>query len=590
MSDLKFGLRQLAKNPGVTCVAVLTLGLVIGVLGVIFAAVNYLLFRPLPVQEPERVVKVWRSDETRSEGSFQQGPLFAAYQEQGSPFDAFAGIRMGTMTLTENAEPDHMSVAFVSPSFFEIFQTPAMLGQTFSQDRSADYQARQVVLNYWCWEHDFHSDMEIIGKTILLNQLAHIVVGIMPRDFTRIESAYGVELFVPHDFTRAENTWSNFEVIARLKPNVSREQATTPLGAIAQHIERELAPQSQFDRVHLAPYFRLEFQSDEILMTTFFIAIVLFVLLIACSNLTNLLLARSFARSRELATRLSLGATRGRLLRQLFVEFALLGLFGGLVGLVLAAWTSAIFISNHADLAFDWRVCAFTTAIGLLSGLLAGLAPALRFSCPDIVSSLKDGSVASGIGPKHNRLRNILVTTQIAMVVVLLVSSGLMIRSILNLRSAQPGYETSQLAFLSVYLKDEEHPTEEARQSYTQGALTALRTLPGIEQAEVATTGATVRYSGLRPFGIQGRAPESGNWNPRAAQNAVTAGYFDLINANIVRGRIFTEQETQANTALAVINESLRKKYFSNEDPTGQFISLQIGDNKKKVFEIVGVI
>jgi predicted permease len=593
LQDLRFAVRMLRKHPGSTTVIVLTLGLVIGVCSTLFTAINYQLFQPLPIEAAERLVRLWRTNERGEEGSLMNASRFAEYQRQSRSFAGLTAMDSQSLTLTGRGEPRHLRAARVSPNFFEVFGIKPALGLGFDARADADSQAHQVVIDYTTWRTLFNNDSNVLGATLVLNQQAFTVIGVMPKDLGRVEFAWGTDLWMPADLTRPAGSEAWFEVVGRLKPGVTTEQARSELRVLGEAIEGANDPGGAYDRATVASYLRSHVDGEEIMFAVFFILTVAFVLLIGCGNVTNVLIARALTRRRELAVRISLGASRGRLVCQLLSEFGMLALLGGLLGLLLAKWTSDLLATRGLagvpfDVAFDWRVMVFTAGVALLAGLVSGLAPALKFSKPNLTDALKEGGLATSFGRGHHRLRNGLVIAQIAMVLVLLITSGLMVRSFLNLGKADPGYTTRNLATINVLLRDEDYPDQAAKRSFVEQALDNLRAVPGTEAVGLTSLGAVARDQGYFPFRIQGRADDNST-APRAAINPVDANFFKLVNARVLSGRTFTDADLRSGPGVVVINETLARRYFAGENSVGQFIELR-ENNESRLYQIAGVV
>jgi predicted permease len=591
--DLCFAARMMRRNAGSTLVIVLTLGLAIGVCSTLFTAVNYQLFQPLPIEAPERLVRLWRSNERGERGELMNAARFAEYQRQSRSFAGITGLNSQNMTLTGRGEPRHLSAARVSPNFFEVFGIKLMLGRGFNARSDVDSQAHHAVIDFATWREVFNSSSNALGATLILNQQAYTVIGVLPKDLGRVEVAWGRDVCVPWNFTRPDESNEWFHAVGRLKPGVMMEQARAELRVLGEAIEGANDPSGVYDRATVVPYVQSHVQMDEIMATVFFFMTVGFVLLIACGNVMNVLIARALTRRRELAVRLSLGASRGRLVRQLLSEFVALAILGGVLGLVFAKWTSDLLATRGLagrpfDTAFDWRVIVFTAGLALFAGLISGLAPALKFSKANLTDALKEGGLTTSFGRGHHRLRNGLVIAQVAMVLVLLVTSGLMIRSFIELGRADPGYDTRNLAMISVNLSEQEYPDQAAQRTFVQQALDNLRAVPGVKKVGLTSLDSVARDIGTFPFRIQGRAIE-GNRSPGAAINSVDANFFELVNARVLKGKTFSEADTRSGAGVVVVNETLVNRYFKGEEPLGRFVEMRGGD-KPRLYEIVGVV
>lgn len=590
-NDIRYGVRQLGKSPCFTVVVVLTLGLVIGVCSTLFTAVNYQLFRPLPIEAPDHLVRLCRTNERGGKGLLLNAARFIEYRRRSTAFVGLAAMDAKTMTLTGSGEARHFQVARVSPSLFDVFGFEPLLGRGFSESAAEGPPAQEVVIGYATWRDVFDRDPNVLGAMLSLDQQMYTVIGVMPKDLARIELGWAGDLWIPWDFARPAEGDSWFAVIGRLKPAIAPEQAQSELLVLGRAIENMHDPRGTYDRATAVPYLRSHTSAEEIAGAAFFVMTVVFVLLIACVNVTNLFIARALTRRRELAVRLSLGASRARLVRQLLVEFGIFAALGGLLGLLSAKWTSDVLDARGlADLTFDWRVIVFTTGISLLAGATSGLVPALRFSKPNLTKGLKEGGLVTSFGRGHHRLRSGLVITQMAMVTVLLITSGLMIRSFVKLGRIHPGYDTRNLVTVSVNLRDQDYPEQAAKQLFLQRTLENLRALPAVEDAGLTSLAAVSRNPGGFPFRIQGQSVAEDRESPRGAINAVDANFLRMVEARVLKGRIITEADARRSAGVAVINETLARRYFSGQDPLGRFVELHDSAAESQWYEIIGVV
>ena len=586
MNDLRFALRQLLKNPGFTAVAVLTLALGIGANTAIFSVINGVLLRPLPFKEPGQLVRLY---ESRPKVSLLQGPIspptFLDWRQQNTVFEGMAAFHGGSLNLTGGGEPERLSATHVSVNLFALLGVKPMLGRTFGPDD--EQENKVVVLGDGFWRRRFGGDRALIGQTISLDKQSYTVVGVMPSSFRFPDQA---DLWVPLTFANDEaaNRGSRFlRAVARLKPGISLAQA----GAEMETIARRLGSQYEENKdwgVHVLAI------REEIVGNIRPALLVLFgavglVLLIACANVANLFLARSAARQREIAIRSALGAGRGRLIRQLLRESLLLSLIGGLLGLLLSVWGTALLgtlvpseLPGVRELGPDVRVLAFTLIVSLLTGTLFGLLPALQLSRVDLNESLKEGRGSAGAS---HRLHGFLVVSEVALALMLLAGAGLLLKSFFQLKAVNPGFLPANVLTMQLSLPESKYPQGHQQAAFFGQVVQNIEALPGVQSAGVAPT--LPLSGGLNSYGfsLDGRASQPGD-NLSAEHDSVTPRYFRALGIRLLQGRLFTDGDTASSPPVVIINETAARRFFPNENPLGRKVTIA----GPEPGEIIGVV
>ncbi len=611
LSDLRYAVRALRKSPGFTIVAALSLALGIGATSTIFSVTNAVLLRPPPFEDPERLVRVGELMQDGRVSLVRMG-TFRAWTEQNQVFEQMGmysgGGRNGPglvrMTLPGGDGPEPVRVQFIGSNMFRVLDVQPIVGRTFLPE---DGRNANVMLSYGFWRRRFGADESVLGQT--LPGSSAVIVGIMPPDFRINPSAHKVEVWEADNVTNSLPTLRWMQVVARLKPGISIEQAQRELDVIARrHAAAEPAAGMLPGRVaHLAPlrqYLTAQYANPLYLL----LGAVGFVLLIACCNVANLLLARGAARQTEIALRTALGASRWRVIRQLLTESVLLAVLGGLLGVLLTFGGIAMFIAlapnwypPTQEIRVDGMVLGFTIGISLLTGILFGLTPALQMSKPDLNQCLKEGAGHSTAAPRH-RIRSTLVVTEVALALVLLAGAALMMNSFVRVLGVDLGFNPKNLLTMQVNLprgymtRDTTGVTRVTPQVdiFYQRVLERIGALPGVTSVD-RITGSNPRNFSQR-FSIVGRpVPPSGD-EPRAIYAEISPDFFRTMETPLLKGRAFTEQDTQGSPDVAIINEATARAFFPGEDPIGQVLqaSLQIYTDPRAALDrprqIVGIV
>jgi len=588
--DLKYGVRMLVRSPGVTVIAVLALALGIGANTAIFSVVNGVLLRQLPFEEPERLVRLSEDAPQVPQMSISY-PNFLDWREQNKVFTGIAALQFQSYNLTGTNEPERLPGRNVSANFFSLLGVKPTAGRTFSPEEDRPGAARVCVVSNGLWQRRFGSDPNLVGKQLTLNNESYTVVGVLPPSYrfgtvTDVFAPIGLKA----DTMTERGSHPGIYAIARLKPGVTVEQARSELVGLAKRLAKQYGKGDSATVTSLQEYFVGDIRPSLLVL----LGAVGFVLLIACANVANLLLARAASRSREIAIRTALGAGRIRIIRQLLTESVLLAVLGGIFGLLLALWgidairsASIDSIPTTAEINLDMSVLLFTLFVSLLTGVVFGLAPALQSSKLDLNESLKEGGRSATTGSGSKQLRNLLVVSEVALSLMLLVGAGLLIKSFTHLRAIDPGFNPQKLLEMQLALPAKEGEGRKVANFFSE--LDArLKALPGVE-AIAFSTGLPLFGTSDTSFAIEGRPPLERSKQPQTMQYITSPDYLRAMGIRLVKGRFFNEHDTQNSQFVAVIDESFARQQFPNEDPLGQRIA---GDKKNDIpaSEIVGVV
>jgi putative ABC transport system permease protein len=595
VQDLRYGLRTLVKSPGFAAVAVLALALGIGASTAIFSVVNAVLLRPLPFTDPERLMMVLSSNPGKGVPKFPASPPdFLDWRAQSRAFEAMAAFDPSPFNLSEGTEPERLRGSSVSASYLDVMRMEPALGRNFRPEEDRDGAEPVVLLGHGLWTRRFGSDPAIIGRTIALNGRKRAVVGVLPKGFDFPNRS---EVWSPLAFDRDELSGRGshyLKVIARLAPGATLEAARSEMNVIAGRLARQYPDSNSGWGALVVPLTEMMVGNVRPALAVL-LGAVGFVLLIACANVANLLLARAAERQKEVAIRLALGAGRLRLVRQLLTENAVLGILGGSCGLLFALWGTDLLVAaggenlpRFREVSVDGRVLLFTLGLSLLTGLIFGVVPALQASRPDLNETLKEGGRGGTAGRARHRLRGALAVGEIALALVLLTGAGLMVKSFLRLLSVDPGFRPDHVLTFDVALPQAKYPDDARQSAFLQQALEKLGALPGVESAAAVTTlplsGDTISYS----FSIDGRPGQSPSERSSATYDGVSAGYFRAMSIRVLRGRDFREADVAGHARVAVISDAMARRHFAGEDPIGRRIAIDNGPQTWR--EIVGVV
>jgi len=606
--DVRFGLRMLAKNPGFTAVAVLTLALGIGPNTAIFTLMNAVLLRPLPYHDPQRLVLV-----KEKLAEFSPEPLnvpasdIGDFQRQNQSFSAVAGFQPVHMELSGGTQPERIAATRISPSAFPLLGVAPRLGRTFTQEEDRP-GSRVAVLSYHTWQGRFAGSAEVLGKSILLDRQPYTVIGIMPEGFEfplDSEPLQPASLWVPLALTPAElsdyGDNYDYEVIARLKPGVTQAQANSDVNAIAQRIFQAYPiPESIKSGISIGAVtvpLRAAISGRVTKLLWILLGAVGLVLLIACVNVANLLLARTADRQKEIAVRAALGAGRWRLARQFMVESLLLALVGGGLGLALAKWGTRLLVAlSPAELpaigaiSVDGTVLGFTLALSALTGILFGVGPALAISRTGLSETLKENARGTGQTLHHRTIRSLLVVTEAALAVVLLGGAGLLVRSFNHLRKTDPGFQTDHLLTLSLDLPEAKYQRGEDVLAFYQALLDRFQHLPGVERVGAGTSMPMVNTNWDHVFTPEGYEGGAGQTRPDSWHALVLGDYFQTLRIPLIRGRYFTDLDRQGSLPVVIISESIARRFWPGQDPLGKRLKWGPPQSKDPWLTVVGVV
>jgi putative ABC transport system permease protein len=591
MQDIRYALRMLRKSPGFTAVAVITLAFGVGGTSAVFSVVNSILLRPLPYRNSERLVTVAHSYPKMNLMASISAPAFFDYRDQTTVFESAALFSYTNRNLTGQGEPERLGGLRVSASYFPTLGVEAALGRIFLPEEEQAGHHRVVVLSCGLWQRRFGSDPAVLGRTLTFDGESYTVVGVMPA------SLYGeIEIWVPIALTPKElalRQWNHLSMIARLKPGVDLQQARAEMNTIADRLRQQYPQLYSRDSWGIAVKSLHEETIGEIrrplLVLLFAVG---FVLLIACANVANLLLARAARRRRELAVRAALGAGYWRLIRQLLTESVLLAVLGGALGLLLSLWSVELLVAvNRAniprwqEIGVDGRVLAFNLAISLLTSVVFGLAPALHSSNIELTTALKEGGRSSVTRLGGFGLRNLLVISEVALALVLLVGAGLLLRSFARLLEVNLGFRPKNLLTMQVSLPDSKYSTPEQRRAFYKQALEQIKGLPGVESAGAVSNLPLSGYATSGGFKFEGRVAPA-EQSPFADLRSVSSEYLQAMRIPLLRGRYFDERDRTGAPDVVIIDEILAQRYFPDEDPIGKRVAVESPEWR----EIVGVV
>ena len=612
LQDIRYGARMLLKNPGVTMIVIIALALGIGANTAIFSVVNAVLIRPLPYPESERLIFLNEKSPNLDEMSISY-PNFLDWRAQNQTFEKIGVYNRASYNLTGTGEAERIVTGQVSADLFSVLRVNAAQGRVFTNDEDKPGGAPVVVLSYPLWQRRFGGQSSILNQNITLNSKSYTVIGIMPQTFAYPSRA---EMWVPVGQLSDQPSWQQrgnhpgLYGVARLKPGATFEQADADMNNIAANLEKQYPDSNAATRVRLRPLLEIFVVDVRRALWVIFGAVGC-VLLIACANIANLLLARATARRKEMAIRTAVGASRWRIARQLLTESVLLSLIGGTIGLVLARWgiNLILYISPDAiprsrEIGLDWTVLAFTLGISFLTGILFGLIPAIQAGEVDVHETLKE----SGRGTSGRQwLRSLLVVVEVATTLVLLICAGLMIRSFYLLQKVNPGFSHEHLTSFSISLPQKKYATEEQRSSFYNRLLENIRALPGVEST-AAASGLPLGNNGWQTsFVIDGRPVPPRDQTPLMEACLVTPDYFKAMNIPVLRGRVFNDRDDRSHLAgkdlsklsevqkmgaainAIVIDEEFAKRYWPNEDAVGKRIRMG-ADPDSPVAEVLGVV
>lgn len=598
LQDLRYAFRLLTKKPGFTIIAILTLALGIGANTAIFSVVNGVLLRPLPFRDPAKLVLVTeKSDLPTISTSFEN---YIDWRDQShASFESLEATRGTQLTLTGAGGPERLTARMATAGLLPLLGINPLVGRTFLPEEDRAGGPAVVLLSYGLWQGRFAGSPEILGKSINLDARPYTIVGVLPSGFQILQPADVIVPFMPWARTLpSDRNWHPGIIpVGRLRPQVSREQARTEMAGIAKRLE------AQYPEYNTGLSTNVVGLQEQIVQNVrpalvLLLGAVSLVLLIACVNVANLLLARAASRGREIAIRTALGASRARVIRQLLTESVLLSLAGGILG-VLLAWAalgpllkiSAGSVPQTLAIGLDKWVLAFTAAISVLTGLIFGIVPALRTAKLDLRETLNEGARGSSAGPGQHRIRGVLVAMEIALAMLLLVGSGLLLRSFARLQETPPGFRPDHLLVADLPLSESAHSAPQQRYQFFDRLVERAKQLPGVRSAAAASFLPVSGGGSIIHFNIIGRPPRTPHDYVAAGYRTITPNYLETLGVPLTRGRLFTAADNEGTPAVVVINATMARTYFADENPLGK--RLQLGatpDNSIPTMEVVGVV
>jgi putative ABC transport system permease protein len=600
LNDIRFGIRMLVKNRAFTFVALLTLALGIGANTAIFSVVNAIVFRPLPYAVPQQLVGVWTKDFKRPGSQYPVSlPTFRDWQQQSHAFTGIAAYAFNRFHVSGKEGLDETRGAMTTSNFFQVMGVEPVLGRVL---QPVDERERVVVLGDELWHRRFNADRNVVGKTIDLNSETYTIIGVMPPSFRfpvpDIELWTSMATMYNLPAKSSVGDWINsrslrgYRIVARLKDGVSQEQAQAEMDTISDRLAKDYPEANAGTGVVLLPL-RAQIVGDYQKPLIVLLVTVGFILLIACANVANLMMARTAARDREIAIRRAMGAGQLRLIRQMLTESILLSTVGGLIGLLLATWGVQLLlgltpkdIPRLEGVSVDRWALVFTFAISIGTGLLFGLAPAWHARSLSLNETLRDGGrgIAGVAGVK--RVRGLLVMSEIALAVILLIGAGLMLKSFQRLTDVDAGFKTDHLLTMAVGLQFIHYQDPVKQVAFFDQALQRIRSLPGVIAAGACTSLPPTYIQQGTGFTIEGRPAEPGTQPPSAIYMPATPGYLEALSVPLLRGRTIAEADTAQAPGVVVINQTLASRYFAQEDPVGH--RMTIDGVSRTVVGIVG--
>jgi putative ABC transport system permease protein len=602
LQDIRYGVRVLLKGRTVTFIAIMALALGIGANSAIFSVINGVLLRALPYAEADRIVRLSATSPQRgiNDGPFSY-PRFEDMQQQPSQsLEAIAAFCGDSFNLTGSDEPEEIQGVRISAASFQVLGVPPLLGRAFRAEEDQRGAANVVLLSHRLWQRRFGGDPGIVGQALMLNGLSYTVIGVMPAAFRfPFDEA---EMWTPKVFDYSRLTAEQVRLgagylnaVARLKPGASLEQARAEMNAFSQHYQQQNPTLTDSDPNANMRVVLLQDQVVQDIRPALLVlfAAVGFVLLIACANVANLLLARAAARQKEIAIRTALGARRGRIVRQLLTESIMLSVTGGALGLLLANWGVKLLLAASADIiprtreiSMDSRVLGFSLLISVMTGLIFGLAPTLKASKPDLHEALKEGSRGSTEGIRRNRLRSLLVIAEVALSLVLLIGAGLLMQSFVRLQHVNLGFNPQRLLTLRIQLPQSKYAENHQKSAFFDEVIRRVEQLPGVE-AVGATLGLPPNGYVRAPFLVEGGEALPPGERPITSWDVINEEYFKAMQIPLLQGRLFNAHDIADSQGVVIINQTLAQRYFPGDDPVGKHLTV---GRVPQPFEIVGVV
>ncbi|MGA8145671.1 MAG: ABC transporter permease [Candidatus Acidiferrales bacterium] len=602
LADTRYALRVMRKNPGFAAIAILTLALGIGANTAIFSVVYAVLLKPLPYKNPSQLVLVLAGKPPNTELTGTSFPNFEDWRAQNTVFTGLAGDQAHDLNVSGRGEPFVVHVSVVTPEMFDVLRGTPIAGRTFLSEDGKRGAPPVVILSENLWRSRFNADPKIVGQSVSLDKKPFTVVGIMPAGFSSPALRRNHDIWVPVVDDPEFSSWMArrgghwLRITGRLKPGVSIAQAQAEMDAISARLAKEYPAENEGWIVRVLPL-QSAIVGDVKPALVILLGAVRLVLLIACANIANLLLARATSRAKEMSLRIALGAGRGRIIRQLLTESAALGLVGGIAGTLLAFWgvtgLSSLLppeIANAYEIHVDGHVLAFALLLSVAASFIFGLAPALFAAGSDLNTSLREGAGRAGAGGKRQTARSFLAAAETALAMILLVGAGLLARSFVTLTSVSPGFRPEHLMKAEVALPQFEYSKPQQWNAFANDLLTRIQAEPGLHESAVAIPLPLANGFINLGFKIEGVAPPSSSDTPTADYVSATSGYFGVMGIPLLKGRTFTSQDISSAPLITVISEAMARQYFPNDDPIGKHITFGFPPDGDAPREIVGIV
>lgn len=592
-NDLYYGIRMLTKNIGFTAVAILSLAIGIGANSAIFSVTNALLLRPLPYKDADRLAILWnRSPGLNIEQDWFSLGQYLDIKIENKVFDEVAVTLGGSFNFTGQGTPEHVEGARVSSSLFPLLHAQTLLGRVFLPEEDEKGKPQTVILSHGFWQRRFGSDPDVVGKTLTLNDKGYTIVGVMAADFSlnrevmpTLNGIQRSDVLLPLPVSESDRTnrgGEDFNILARMKPGINAAQAQADMDGLAEQMKQQYPenyPAEGRLTISVVPLLEQVVGEYRLALYVLFGAVG-FVLLIACANVANLLLSRAAVRQKEIAIRAAVGASRLRIFRQLITESVLLALAGGTVGLVLAIVCVKVLrafgpenIPRLTEVGIDGRVMAFTFFVSLLTGIIFGLAPALRTSRVDLNKVLKDGGRSSGGAVGHNQIRKLLIISEVALSLVLLIGAGLLIRSYQRIVNASPGFNPDNVLSLRLSLPAARYSTPDTVFSFYKRLGDRVKELPGVESVGMNFfLPLSSNSAAWGPITIEGYVPKTPSELTISNERFISPDYLRAMGIPLIKGRDFDERDIKGAPEVVIVNEELANRFWPGEDPLGKRI------------------
>src|ERR1051325_2095107 len=604
IQDIRFGSRMLLKAPGFTAVAVIVLALGLGANTAIFSVVNAVLLRPLPYPQPDRLVQIWH---TPPQSSFPGAKIFSVspanyldWVNQSQSFEQLAIYGFMSLNLTGKGEPESLIGTRVSSNFFSVLKTQPMAGRVFSSEEDSDGHGKVVVISHSFWQSHFGADPNVVGQTISLNSESYTIVGIMPAKFafpTSSDPKFQTQMWTPIAWTdkdRAVRGNHNYLVIGRLKLNADLQQAKAEMNTISSRLEQQYPADDKGWGATVIPI-REQMVGEVRTALMILCGAVGFVLLIACANVANLVLVKTLARQKEIAIRTALGASSARVLRQILAETLMLSLCGGVLGLAVAHFGVRLIVAFlaqrlpfAANISLDISVLSFTLLVSLLTGVIAGVVPAFRATKTNLNDSVKAGLGRTDADSGGNRTRSVLVVSEMALSLVLLIGAGLMIRSLSHLRNVDPGMDTHNVVISDLQLSRVKYAKPQQQFAFYDQLVQRLRTLPGVESASAIDIMPLSDGGSIQPIAVEGRPMVPMAEQPEVAVRVVEPEFMRTMRIPLLQGRMLNTADTEDRPQAILISDAMAKRIWPGENPIGKRLTMTFFP--EKVREVVGVV